>query len=413
MPGYNTVFEHRPLTKGNFITKTFVNREIDIETAQLFFNPRNQIDMVYVIHGESRIGKSHLAIYLMSAFKKEHQMIYFYVNANTRGYALDILKDLFDQVSDYVASLSASDHQKEFEFLKSYLNDINNIFYGVPAKIALKKSRDQRQKLSPSLKGRFPFVDIQLGGEQDQKRQDEISVELKTIPPDKLRDILAQCFKLISYITHQNILLLVDDLDLLEEIGEGEKQRDLLSNHLKYFSTIDPVTVFATSRTHYFIERQKELHNFLQVYRMSSMDLKTVYEKRVECFLNGVSIFTEDVLSELINGFNGYVGIFLYECFLILRNYVTQIHKNQMVEMPMLTGHFNRELSSFDSNPETKPVYDQIVNCVKNQHTELTIEDLLPSQGFVYRMLIPKGYQQNTYVILPIWVNAIKEYYKI
>jgi len=26
--------------------------------------------------------------------------------------------------------------------------------------------------------------------------------------------------------------------------------------------------------------------------------------------------------------------------------------------MSMLNDHFNRELSSFDSNPETKPVYD-------------------------------------------------------
>jgi len=79
----------------------------------------------------------------------------------------------------------------------------------------------------------------------------------------------------------------------------------------------------------------------------------------------------------------------------------------------MLNEHFNKELLSFDSNPETKPVYDQIVNCVKNQQTELTVDTLMPSQGFVFRMLIPKGYQQNTYVILPIWVNAIKEYYHI
>lgn len=413
MPGYNKVFEHRPLTKGNFITNTFVNREIDIETARLFFDPKNQIDMVYVIHGESRIGKSHLAIYLMSIFEKEHHMIYFYVNANTRGYALDILKDLFDQVADYVATLTPSEHQKEFEFLKAYLNDINNVFYGVPAKIALKKSRDKRHTLSSSFKGRFPFIDIQLGGDQAHKNQDEISVELKSIPPDKLRDILAQCFKLISYITHQKILLLVDDLDLLEEIGEGEKQRDLLSNHLKYFSTIDPLTVFATSRTHYFIERQKELHNFLEVSRMTSMNLESVYQKRISCFLNGVSIFDKHVLSKLIHGFNGYVGIFLYECFLILRNYVIQINKNQIVEMSMLNEHFNKELLSFDSNPETKPVYDQIVNCVKNQQTELTVDTLMPSPEFVFRMLIPKGYQQNTYVILPIWVKAIKEYYHI
>ncbi|ETR67146.1 MAG: hypothetical protein OMM_05296 [Candidatus Magnetoglobus multicellularis str. Araruama] len=229
-----------------------------------------------------------------------------------------------------------------------------------------------------------------MGGDQAHKSQDEISVELKTIPPDKLRDILAQCFKLISYITHQNILLLVDDLDLLEEMGEGEKQRDLLSNHLKYFSTIDHLTVFATSRTHYFIERQKELHNFLNVARMTSMDLRSVYQKRISCFLNGVSIFDEDVLSKLIEGFNGYVGIFLYECFLILRNYVIQIHKKQIVDMSMLNGHFNRELSSFDSNPETKPVYDQIVNCVKNQHTELTIDTLMPSQEFFFECLSQK-----------------------
>jgi len=413
MPGYDTVFEHRPLIKGDFISETFVNREDDIETARLFFDPKTRKDMVYVVHGESRIGKSHLAIYLMKQFENEFQMIYFYVNANTRGYALDILKDLFYQVSDYVASLNSSGHPEEQKFLNAYLNDVNNIFYGVPAKIALKKSRDQRQKLSPSFKGRFPFIDVQLGADQDQKKQDEILVELTTIAPDKLRDILSQCFMLLSYITKQNILLLVDDLDLLEKIGEGEKQRDILSNHLKHFSTIDPVTVFATSRTHYFIERQKELHNFLEVPRMSPTDLKSIYEKRIKCYLKGISIFTEDVLSDLVSGFQGYVGIFLYECFLILRNHVIKIHKNQMVDSLLLAEHFNKELSSFDSNPETKPVYDQIVNCVKINNTEITVDALMPSQGFVYRVLIPKGYQHHTYEILPIWVQAIKEFYQI
>jgi len=409
MPRYDTVFEHRPLIKGNFITDTFVNRDQDLEIANLLFDPTNKKDMVYVIHGESRIGKSHLAIYLMKQFETSHQMIYFYVNANTRGNASDILKNMLGQISDYVDSMTPSDHHNETEFLKSYLMDINNIFYGIPEKIDLKRSSEKRNKLSPAFKGKFPFGDLQFGGEQDKKIQDQVSVELTKVDSDKLKNILSQCFKLLHYITNQNILLLVDDLDLLEEIETGEKQRDILSNHLKYFSTIDHVSVFSTSRTHYFIERQKELHNFLQVSRMSTMDLKTIYEKRIHCYLKGFSIFTEDVLLRLTNGFIGYAGIFLYECYLIMRNHLTKIHKNQQVDMTMLTEHFNKELTAFDLNPETRPVYKQIVSVVKSNQTEIAVDELTPSQGFVYRMLIPKGYKQNSYEILPVWVQAIKE----
>jgi hypothetical protein len=89
---------------------------------------------------------------------------------------------------------------------------------------------------------------------------------------------------------------------------------------------------------------------------MTSMYLKSVYQKRINCFLNGASIFDEYVLSKLIEGFNGYVATFLYECFLILRNNVIQIHKNQIVDMSMLNGHFNRECLP-DASSRTRSNY--------------------------------------------------------
>ncbi|MBF0452964.1 MAG: AAA family ATPase [Candidatus Magnetomorum sp.] len=417
MPRYDIVFEHRPIHQENFISDTFINRDEDIQKADLLFDPQNQKDMVYVIHGESRIGKSHLAIYLMEQFYKKYNMIYFYINANTRGYASDILKTLLDQLADHVHSLKPEQYQNEHEFLKTYLNDLGNVFYGVPGKIAFKKSREFQQKLSPSFKARFPFLDVQLGENQDRKKQNELSVEFTKISDFKFRDILSRCFELLSFITGQPLLLLVDDLDLLEEIDEGEKQRDILSNHLKYYATIKKVTVFSTIRTQYFTERQKELHDFIKVSRLSNRDLKAIYQKRIDAYHKSIPIFSDDILSRLINGFNGYVGIFLYECYLIMRTHLIKIHNNQVVEEQLLKAYFKKELDSFASNPETKPVFDQILTGIKSDHTEIDIANLMPSQGFIYRVLIPKGYKHNkddakkTYDVLPIWVQAIREYY--
>jgi len=409
-PRYDILFEDRPMNDGDFINHTFINRQNELLIAETLFSPEKPRNRIYAIHGFSRVGKSHIAMYLMEKFKKEHDMFYFYVNANTKGTAYDILVYLYDILRRDIETMEPVLNSEEYEFLKEYLNEIDKIFYGFADKVALKRTSENKKKLSGSFRGRFPFLAISSGVNNENKNAREESIELNKVNADKLRDILCRSFELLSYITKKKILILIDDLDLLEEIEEGEKQRDLLYNYIKFIANVDNVSVFITTRSQYYIERDKEMVDFLELNFLKENDVKDIYEKRIELYHNNIPIFENDALDMLIKGFRGIIGSFLYECFRLMKLYIVENMKatNNKIDIDLLKNYFKTEVEKFKMNPETESILKKITEQTKENQTEISLPGLTQSHGFIYRVLIPKGYKQTSYEILPVWFQAMR-----
>ena len=180
---------------------------------------------------------------------------------------------------------------------------------------------------------------------------------------------------------------------------------------LKKLAVIDSVAVWVTSRQQYFIERQKEMFNFIEVSVLNEDELKAIYASRIKAFNNGVSVFSEDVLQELITGFRGIAGSLLYECFLFWRHHLHSHPPGSeaLLGKEHLEGYLETAVQGFLENPETLDIFEQITKAVAARKTEMQIKDVKKGHGLVYRVLLPKIYGQDTYVVLPLFAKAIRK----
>jgi len=391
-----------------FIQDTFINRGRELKAARDFIpnHPRNEI---YAIHGFSRVGKSHLAVKIAEDLSKQHNMHYFYVSANLKGNAVDVLTSLYEKIRDYFVEMlpvEGKEKNQALDFVRAYLSQINQVFLMPTARVASRSLEKKANKLKPGFKVKIPFLGLGVGmdGETSIGTDREQTVELTRPNLDGTRTLICYLLEMLASITGRTTLLLIDDLDLLEETKLGEEERDNLINQLKHMASLKLTAVWITSRQQYFIERQKEMINFIEVDFLKDSELISIYQARVQQFNNGEPIFEQDVLNELATGFRGIAGAFLYECHLLRRYH---LDKTGPLTMAHLQEYLLAEIDKFLDNPETHGIFQQITNAVSAHLVEIDINDVKKGHGLIYRVLMPKGYKQNVYEVLPLYAKAI------
>ncbi len=392
-----------------FIQETFINREKEILIAQNDFRPEQPRNEIYAIHGFSRVGKSHLAVKIAEDLSRQHRMHYFYVSANLKGNAVDVLTSLYEKIRDYFhdgVTVKGKEEQEHLDFVLDYLGRINPVFLMPSAHVAFRSLERKATKLKASFKSKIPFLGFGAGldGETSKGTDREQTVELTRPNLDGTRVLICFLLEMLTWITGRTTLLLIDDLDLLEEIKLGEEERDNLINQLKHMASLKRTAVWITSRKQYFIERQKEMINFIEVEFLKEEELIGIYQARVRAFNNDEPIFGQDVLTELTAGFRGIAGAFLYECQLFRRYHVG---KAGPLTMTHLTEYLQAEMDKFLDNPETNAIFGHITKAVTEHLVEIEIEDVKKGHGLIYRVLMPKGYKQNVYEVLPLFAKAI------
>jgi len=410
----DTLFSDIPIIgEEEFIHATFINRERELLIAKALFKPEQSKDQIYAVHGFSRVGKSHLAIKIGQDISREHNLFYFYASANLRGTAEDVLRALYDQIREAIQTLTPEPDPKteqgeHYRFLKEYLAQVNQLFMMPVARIAVRHLQRASEKIKPGFRLKVPFLDIgiDLAGEKASGKDQEQTIELPKLDVNGIRLLLCSLLEMLAFVSGRGVLMLIDDLDLLEETSGGEEQRDQLINHLKQVAALASIAVWVTSRQQYFIERQKEMFNFIEVPFLKREQLVAIYRARIKQYNGGDPVFTDEVLDMLADGFRGIAGSFLYECFLFWRYHLGEPY-------PLGTTHLRDYLDdavgSFLANPETRSIFVRIRKAVRARKAEITLKDVKKGHGLIYRVLIPKAYGQNTYEIIPLFARAILE----
>ncbi|MDJ0838055.1 MAG: hypothetical protein QNK37_16185 [Acidobacteriota bacterium] len=397
-----------PAKNAEFIQRTFINRELELRRAYALFHPEDLKDQIYAVHGFSRVGKSHLAIKLAQDFSNEFQLLYFYANANMRGTARDVLRTIFVQLRDFIfeqVSESEGEAADHLRFVKAYLDQINQLFLMPVARVAITRLQKEATKIKPSFRLKVPLINIGIGVDQSKGEDHSETIELNKPDAEGVVDIIQFLLESTAFITGRKFLLLVDDLDLLEESNGGLEERDRLINHLKQLAALPMVAVWVTSRQNYFIERQKEMFNFVNVPFLTSTELTDIYKARINNFHDGTSMFTAEVLKELAEGFQGIIGAFLYECFLFMGHH---LGKDYPLNNSHLSEYLLAEVDKFHNNPETRSIFENITEAVRSGEREVEIKDVKRGHGLIYRVLIPKAYGQDVYEILPLFSKVIR-----
>lgn len=407
---FDRLFYNNVPNEKDFIWNTFFNRNDEIKRGKRRLTHDDPLKKIYAIYGFSRVGKSHLAMYLAEWFADKHDMTYFYINTNTKETAFDILCNLYERMTitiDAVDKEKIEDKDKlnSLEFLNSYIDDINKILYSAAENVTFTNTNKKASGLSPSLKAKIPVIgfEVKLSGNQGKKVTSEESKVFIEPNIRKMRRIISICIPIISYIIGKKILMLFDDLDLLDETSTGKEERDALITQLKSFAEIDDAIVLITCRNNFYMKRKKDMHGFINAEKMNENDLKMIYFKRIEIFYDNEQIFDGELLDFLAKSFDGRVGSFLNECNLF---FDWAISKNLPLSKTDLREYLNSVISEFRDTPETRVAFGRIEEIVKQNESTIIINDMEESDCFLYRIVIP-GYKEGKYEILPIFAKTI------
>jgi len=396
----------------DFILNTFINREKEIAIGKNYFSFEAPLNQIYAVHGFSRVGKSHIAMYLAEKFAVQYVMEYFYINSNTKETAFSMLCKLLDEIWKSVKSinnndLKDSDREECLAFLISYLSDINKNLYSPAEKTSFKTSIQKSKNLSPKLVAKIPYFDLgfEVGGAIEKKTTIEESKEYAEPDLKRLHRYISICLPVLNHITSKKTLLLFDDLDLLDETVAGKEERDTLTTQLKSIAEIDDVIVMITCRNSFYTKRNKEMFDFINVTMMNKDQLKEIYSKRIAAFYDNGPVFDDTTLNSLADNFNGRVGDFLNECDMFFR---WSTDKKLPLSENDLRKYHEYVIDELRRTPETKVPFSKIEEKVRQNKFTIVLNDINETEWSLLRIVAP-GYEDGNYEVLPLFAKAILE----
>lgn len=281
----------------------------------------------WVIHGESRSGKSHLARRIFAELPSTEKRIQIVVTAGERLDAITVMRELFELLrGEFMRRMS--DQRLEQDFLKKPLVDIVRQLI---ERIALFRNDVQSVELSTEASRRDAF---DVGGELSAapllskflaKYQTEtvsksaVKLNLRPPTPGDLADvcgIMIETLLTLHRINHA--LILVDDIDLLEAYQSAtqnaRQQRSILGQALDQLHGTPGIDVVLTARS-WYVHSRKDLQTLVDLGMsrpMQAAELVEIHNRRLKTKGRGTGPFLNaDALLVVAGDVEGLPGVFL------------------------------------------------------------------------------------------------------
>jgi hypothetical protein len=342
------LFKPEPPVQAKQVKALFVGREAELrrglETLKANLDVKGsrskQADKwPWVIHGESRSGKSHLARRIFAGMPSRQERAQFLVPSGGRLDAVAVLRDLFEQLRGEYSNRVWDERLSESPLKQPTIALVNQLI----EKMALFKNDVQTVELTDEA-GQRDSVDIgaELGGapllfkfltkyQTEQTRKNAIKVSLR--PPTAL-DLAEVCGVMVETLLRlkllEHALILMDDVDLLEGYLSPEQnarqQRSVLAAALNHLHTTPGVDVVLTARA-WYAHAHKELHTLVDLgvsAPLTAEQLAEVHNKQLAVYSgkSGLQSFlTRPALLELAADVDGLPGVFLKHLFTAFYHY--------------------------------------------------------------------------------------------
>lgn len=296
------LFHHNP-PEADLLHPLFINREWEIARLRDSVSSWSA-STVNIVHGESRVGKSHLALRFLYAEEVLGPYNLFVVKAASGRTARQILKDLYNQTRDFL--LRRGDASAELTGRIRIYDQVSGdrASYEVVYPHSLQESASFQ-----------PLVAILGISAEPQTADQHHRVTLPAADEYRLGAILADMCDVIHATTRKRCLFYVDDVDLLDSGPAGDQTEvTVLVRRLESLADKKSIVVLASMRTRHLGSFHKELVELIRVEALEDDDVRSVYKKHVEVFNGGKDVFTDACVGELILATTGHVGNFLRWC---------------------------------------------------------------------------------------------------
>jgi hypothetical protein len=314
-----------------------MQRSLDVKGKRA----KNQDKRPWVIHGESRSGKSHLARRIIIGLPKSlkrHQII---VSARERLDAMRVMTILFDDFHDEYLRRT-NDQRLEQDLtqhpwvrLTDQLIERVAFFLGLGSieAVTLKWSQEIKAGFEAGTQLAFVPKVIEFFAKFQATYTTGEALEVKLRPPTP-SDLAEFCGIMVDTLLHlkltDHVLVLVDDVDLLEgyadPVRNGRIQRSILSDALAHLNGTPGVDVLLTARSWYAHSKKdfQELVDLATAPPMSVKELVDIHNQRF-AFYGGKGLprqfLSAEALERAAEDVHGKPGVFLQRLGTAFRAY--------------------------------------------------------------------------------------------
>lgn len=315
---FNRLFFHNPPKEPDLRRRTFIDREGELALLREIIASGTPQPLIQAIHGDSRIGKSHLVFQFLLDLP-EDEWNKFEVHASEGLEARIVLKDLYREV------LVGLNDVRDFEMLEPEGVSSKGIW-----KEALAEGRWLESLVCDAIKsreeiwsagrkdtwgGKLHVTVFELSDVSEQSETETVKVTLQPPTEHQIVELIGRFLEVLGMATGKRVIVYVDDLDLLErEIAADRKQVALLKRLLVRLAEFENVVVAATLRTRQLTHLQKGLFDALRVRKLGANLTRQVHDVHIELFNDGDKIFDDECLEALVDDADGLIGRFLRNC---------------------------------------------------------------------------------------------------
>lgn len=289
---------------------------------------RNGSKVPWVIHGESRSGKSHLARMVMQKLPKRKKRFQIFVPAKERLEASAVMESIFEALSaDFLKAtedVTLKEDLQPYSIVQLTRNLISEVrqFSGGAESVIVKVDAGQKAGLEAGVKlSPIPKI-FEFTLTHRSEASDGNTLEVHLAPPSakdlaEYSGMIVDCLHHVGLLSH--VLILVDDADLLEtyvnENRNGRVERSRLTDCLCYLHQQPCVDVLLTARSWYTYSRNEfENLNGVGLDPLSPETLVAIHDRHYEVFRrkNAPARFLDSAALESASGLaDGKPGIFL------------------------------------------------------------------------------------------------------
>lgn len=295
----------------------------------------------WIIHGESRSGKSHLARRIAVEFEDDGKRRRVIIQSRQRVSAVRVMADIFDAVMEVFLSLERT---ADFEpttpkgillrLTKELAVQVHNLI-GMADSVIIGITKEDRKKLNAA----FTVVPIPkllefclgFGSETGEGKRTEVK-----LAPPTAKELAEKCGLILDTLKRlgllDHILILVDDVDLLDRAPQRELPRrdqcSELTDALGILHRTAGVDVLITARS-WYVQLFREFNDLINLssFPQPTEDvLIEIHDKRVHCFRKELKapkrFLNEEVMRRAAKLAGGKPGVWLKHLETAFEKYV-------------------------------------------------------------------------------------------
>jgi AAA ATPase domain len=410
-PSLLSFFDHNP-PPPTLASQLFVNREREMKGALRRLRGEPTSDLILAVHGPRRVGKSHFVREFLSRLSaQDGAWRIVTINASSRGEVRNVLEELYFELWLAVQRLDpkvAAEDRRSFDELLATLERERPLVFGEFAERVHEVGRTRSEGAAAGIEVRAGAATAKLGGTAEEREQETERVTVRVLSDREVVErIRALLDALKQFEPARPVLIFVDDLDLLDRRGrEGAEVSATLIDRLASLADHPAALVLVTMRELGFSGRDKDFNDFVRLDYLSGDALRAVYARHIEVFNEGKIVFSEEVLTSLLEGADGRVGIFLRTCRELWSYFVPD--PGEVIDAARLREFLAARLAHFRRDETTMHIVPIVERALEDRVAQVQIPSGLEDSPLLFSMLFPVPGQPDRFTIAPAWRDVFE-----